>query len=1274
MISKSATLVIGLALMTASMAFGASVDTKSNDDARDDSVVLRAGNVHRDRIAADDAVVTSERLRAFGEILPRGKRYTLVAESAGPHHVTFTSYTVRGHLVLRDAAGRVIAEDDVSWMNLLPRLVFDASAETRYTLDVASVYGVPGPFEIRFDAGPLPATPPQQDARRAADFVREGVAAAESDDGIPTPGLGVALGRLAYLQQAQGRAGEAERTYRRALDVRERVLSEHHPELVETLFGLARAVASRDLEAAIPIYERALATLEQAPYENDLISAHLRHAVGTAHFHRNRFEEAKTWLGEAAEIFERAAGPDADATLRATSDLASAHFQRGQYDEAIPIFERVLATTERVHGPNHLLTIETLFNLAMAERDRGEHRKALARFQRAHDGCVEAFGPDHEFVARCLEGLAAARIALHEYEPARDLLERALAIREVRNGSNDFMTAGTLHELGHATFQLGILDESRVLLERSLAIRREVHGPGHPLTARTMQNLAAVLAGLGLFEEALALSEPAARILEASYVPTHPLTITALELHAGVLQELGRYGEARPVNERVVKLNEQRHGADSFQAANSKHNLALLARRNGDLERAERIWRESLAIWERVDPGHSYAAAAAGELGRLLRQAGRIDDAIAVLDRIEPRRDPRFPSTEVLNFDTGRALTLLDRGATREAFAVARDIEAGYGTLARHVLWTMTEHERLRFAARYAMVLDVLLSIAIASDDDEIHREAYESFLAWKGRVARSLVRGKAAGRRALDREHHDLTDRLSVIQSRLSTLAFARGGAGAPDAARELESLRAERIRLERELLRAGGDDDEDDAVDLDTLRGSIPADVALVDFARFVRCVPAANGSPPRFEEAVCAWVIRPAPRKIVAIDLGNATAIGRALVDYRRSLTNRPGQERMSRGTSGATLRRLVWDPIAPHVAGSRHLVVSPTGYLASLPLEAIVLEDGSYLIERHAVTYLQHMTAFPRANAASSMESHPSLLAIGGIDYDRRDEPAIARAGGSGDDRRTPAKLPDESEDRRVAASAPPPETTPSDDDCSASELRAFSRSWAPLPSSKGEVRAIADIHEQTFEERATRIEGAAATEERVKHELPRHRAVHIATHGFFRPDDLPSLWTAAHERDLGGASPRARLASWLPGLRSGLVFSGANTPSADGRDEGILTAEEITFLDLGAVDLVVLSACETALGSPQSGEALLGLRRSLHQAGVDTVISSAWQVEDAATAWLMREFYRRLWVLGESRRDALHGARLALAEHNRKTFGGDPRPETWGAFVLSGAWR
>lgn len=136
----------------------------------------------------------------------------------------------------------------------------------------------------------------------------------------------------------------------------------------------------------------------------------------------------------------------------------------------------------------------------------------------------------------------------------------------------------------------------------------------------------------------------------------------------------------------------------------------------------------------------------------------------------------------------------------------------------------------------------------------------------------------------------------------------------------------------------------------------------------------------------------------------------------------------------------------------------------------------------------------------------------------------------------------------------------------------------------------------------------------------------------------------------------------------PLLRSGLALAGANTWLKHGylpqeAEDGILTAEDVSGLDLLDTEMVVLSACETGLGEVETGEGVFGLRRAFVLAGAKTLVMSLWKVPDKQTQELMEDFYRHI-LSGQSRSEALRSAQLAMkAKHSN--------PYYWGAFICQG---
>ncbi len=145
-----------------------------------------------------------------------------------------------------------------------------------------------------------------------------------------------------------------------------------------------------------------------------------------------------------------------------------------------------------------------------------------------------------------------------------------------------------------------------------------------------------------------------------------------------------------------------------------------------------------------------------------------------------------------------------------------------------------------------------------------------------------------------------------------------------------------------------------------------------------------------------------------------------------------------------------------------------------------------------------------------------------------------------------------------------------------------------------------MAAIADSFEEQYPDaKLAKLRGDKATKGSVAARLGNYRYVHLATHGFFAPPELKSaLSSKLRSSDTGDNDlvSRQDIAGYQPGLLSGLVLAGANQPAKDGNDDGILTALEVSQLDLSHVELATLSACETGLGQSAGGEGLLGLQR------------------------------------------------------------------------------
>jgi CHAT domain-containing protein len=202
-------------------------------------------------------------------------------------------------------------------------------------------------------------------------------------------------------------------------------------------------------------------------------------------------------------------------------------------------------------------------------------------------------------------------------------------------------------------------------------------------------------------------------------------------------------------------------------------------------------------------------------------------------------------------------------------------------------------------------------------------------------------------------------------------------------------------------------------------------------------------------------------------------------------------------------------------------------------------------------------------------------------------------------------------------------------------------------FSPLPMALKEVEDINILALQN-NDRPTLITQLNASETTVRNTVAGQSIVHMATHGFFLPQDFnPSL---------------------EPPWRGGLALQGANSAVPDGtnNDDGIVYAAELASWKFDATDLVVLSACETASGERSYVEGLRGIPAALAVSGARRSLLALWTVPDEGTANFMTTFYKHLLsermtyeaAFRTTKRDAMSGKIVGAAA-----------PEAWQAFVM-----
>jgi len=949
------------------------------------------------------------------------------------------------------------------------------------------------------------------------------------------------------------------------------------------------------------------------------------------------------------------------------NDQATTLFNAGLFDEAITLAKRALVIREQVLGPEHLDVATSLNNLAVLYYNKGDFVEAEPLYKRALAIREKTLGPEHLSVANSLNILAVLYLDAGDYVQAEPLFKRALAIFEKVRGQEHPDVAMSLSNLASLCRAKGDYVQAEPLHKRALAIREKMLGPEHPLVALSLNNLGALYFDKGDYTLAESLLQRTVKIREKNLGPEHPLIAATFINLAALYQAKGDYGQAELLYKRALTIFEKVLSPEHPDIAMALSSLAELYRVTGVYAQAEPLLKRALAIREKTfGPQHPHVAASLNNLAILYDNAGDYAQAGPLLERasamLEKTLGPQHPyvaaslnNLAALYYSTGdyaRAVQFETRANEIEERNLSLILTTGSEN--QKQLYLNTLFANLHFA--------VLLHVRSAPRDDPAAQLAFTTILRWKGRALDAMTDQISVLRRHATPQDQELLDRWAATRSHLATLQISGGGRLTPEALRaEVERLTAEAERLEDEVSRRSTEFRAQALpITLNAVRQAIPADAALVEifwylpFNTKAKNVAERWGAPryvayvARRDEAVPQWV-----------ELGEAATIDADVERLRAALKD---PKRTDIQTVARALDERVMRPIRKLLGPTRRVFLSPDGALNLIPFAALVDENGKYLIENYSLTYLTSGRDLLRLQIRTENRSAPMLIANPLYDLT-----AASRSGLSGSQANQPASQTEAN--RRSTDFA--------------------LKYYPPLPGTAEEAAALAKLLPQ-----GTQILLQEQATEAALKQVNRPRLLHIATHGFFMADQPQELLTGnrllRETFDALNTSPLP--AHWEnPLLRSGLVLAGVKQARSGGGEDGVLTALETTGLDLWGTKLVVLSACETALGDVKNGEGVYGLRRALVLAGSETQVMSLWKVSDAGTRDLMTAYYKRLQA-GEGRTEALRQVQLAMLRaeltpataiqigqrETSDTVDNTPKdyrhPYYWAAFIQSGDWR
>ena len=1000
--------------------------------------------------------------------------------------------------------------------------------------------------------------------------------------------------------------------------------------------------------------------------------------------------EAIALLERQLAFRKRHLGPYDPEVADCLGELAQIYRANGNFSAGETACKEALQILEAHLEPNHPNIATILDNLAQIYAIQGRYVLAEGLFLRSLDIYEHAFGPRHEYLAIALSNVGMFYSMQARYSEAEPLYQRSLSMFREVLPVDDPELAGILNNVGlFYSEQRRYTDVEPYYLE-ALRIVKQAFGEDNARYAQMLNNVATLRSRQGRFSAAEPLYVSALEIRQRVLKPNNPAIATSLANLAEHYRDQRRYSEAEPLLISALAIGEKSWGKESRNQASFTRALASLYEAQGRLLAADSLYGDVLAIRKStLRPNHPDVASSYSDMGLVAIRAGNYTAADTLLDRATAIYEQNFgPDHELVapvlsnkawlstlegrysyadslsskaleiristlgreHPSTGRSYANLSRVRRLEgrddALLAAFDAHDIYRRDFQRNGRFMSEPDALRYAKTLRQTTDLYLStwLDYAKTSASKTDSAADVIVATKGLVGDGLqeIRNLLAAEEG-DSVAAKLNQQIRDISFQQARIFTQRPNSDVAPYRARADSLDRKRKRLELELTQRSANYElyaKTNNATAAAVAAHIPRRAAVLEFFRF-------NYIPPKGDAKASPHylvLVLDSSGRVDLVDLGNAEPIDQGIKSYRTHLAefelekvSEPHRnERELYHRISSFLHERLWKPIEPHLHDVDFVMVSPDGAINVVSFAGLwVAERNEYLVERYAIHYLsaaRDLIRYPSSDRAGI-----GLLAMGAPAFGATVQ---ARLGTSDAE-----KIAFRGQDRAACELL--------------SELE-----WAPISGTSDEIKKIARSWSTKTNEPITEYLGVLASEERFKAEAHGSRVIHLATHGYYLQG------SCSPGDDIRGGFEEVERVADNPLLMSGLALAGANLHGTgadlEGAEDGILTAYEVSAMNLRGVEMVVLSACETALGTVEEGEGVYGLRRAFLTAGARTVVSALWSVPDKVTAEMMGELYEQSDKPAYERVRQLQLRRIHLLREKHKEH-----PLSWGAFIVVG---
>ena len=819
----------------------------------------------------------------------------------------------------------------------------------------------------------------------------------------------------------------------------------------------------------------------------------------------------------------------------------------------------------------------------------GRAAEAITLGQQALDIVSAQLGRNNATYAHVLSNLAGYYSRTGDYDTALRIGTEAMDIRKEILGDNHIDYAHSLNNVAKYNSYLGNYFEAVRLGRKAVETIEAINGKENADYALALSNMAGYFSRMGNYAEALTLGEEARAIRERVLGQQHPDYAESLNNLAKYHYFLKEYDQAVDLESQALALREQIYGKHHPDYATALSNLADYYEQQGNIAEAMRRGSEALEIRREVlGEKHPEYAESMANLAAYHHRLGNHAEAVKYGAQVLAlRREVLGEEHQAYAWSLCKMASYFSANEQADSAEVyAERATEKYTNFILSSFADMTANERNLFWMRMkSWFTNMVLQLAAKHPTEKMVTSAYNCTLLAKGLLLNSEIEMTNL---LMESGDSTLVNAYQQLQANRSLLikAFEM-----PKAQRTVNTDSLQRVitRQERRLVQRSktyGNYTKSLRIDWRQIANHLSHEDIAIEFVTYKND---AN------EVAYAALVIKPRlphPTLVPLMTQSQLNDIATKDIYTTHKLSS------------------LVWAPLHEYLKQAKRVFFAPAGELYNIGIESLPhWQEEGFMADQWKLYRLSSTREIAIEKGKKSQK--PSTAEIfGGIIYDTRELQG---------------------------------------EEMTATTKKTKEKAAKYLPGTRKEAEEIY----QCLTEDDIQVNlhlGSQATEETMKNLSGHAPAIlHIATHGFY--------WTDQEIRE-GNMDEKLQFLSMYGNLddadqaltRSGLLFAGANytltgKQTSDLHDDGILTAKEISVLDLRGVDMLVLSACQTGLGKV-TGDGVFGLQRGFKKAGAGSLLMSLWKVDDKATRQLMTFFYHNL-TQGMNKHDAFSKAQHDL---------------------------